>query len=53
MEKLSLDLTILMPAFNEEEIIPEVVTKVQEIMAPLDYQYEILVVDDGSADFNC
>ena len=50
MEKLTLDLTVLMPAYNEEEIISGVVVKIREILAPLNYQYEILVVDDGSDD---
>ena len=50
MEKITLDLTILIPAYNEEAILPAVVANVQEVMGTLDYQYEILVIDDGSLD---
>lgn len=50
MEELSLDLTILIPAYNEDKVIGEVVTRVQDVLSKLSYQYEILVVNDGSDD---
>lgn len=45
-----MDLTILIPAYNEEEVIPVVIGQIQEVLVTLDYQYEILVIDDGSDD---
>jgi len=50
MEKFALDLTILMPAYNEEAVIPEVISRIEDVMSMLDLKYEILVVDDGSDD---
>jgi len=50
MEKFALDLTILMPAYNEEAVIPEVISRIEDVMSMLDFKYEILVVDDGSDD---
>ena len=39
--------TILLPAYNEVEALPEVLTALSPIMTP---EVEILVVDDGSTD---
>ena len=50
MEDLSLDLTILIPAYNEEGVIGEVVAQIQDLLSQLDYSYEVLVVNDGSDD---
>ena len=40
------DVTIIIPAYNEEEGIADVITELKE----LSRNYEILVVDDGSTD---
>ena len=40
--------TIVVPVYNEAENIPHFVTAVDEAMAGLPYDYEILFVDDGS-----
>jgi len=48
MEKI--DVTIVLPAFNEEEAIVKVIDDVHSAMANTSYQYEILVVDDESTD---
>lgn len=42
------DLTIVMPAYNEERYIHEAISNVYQ--AKLDMRYEILVIDDGSSD---
>ena len=47
---VSTGLTIIIPAYNEERGIGPVVEKVRDAMDAADCQYEILVVDDGSAD---
>jgi glycosyltransferase involved in cell wall biosynthesis len=46
----STGLTIVIPAFNEERGITPVVEQVRSAMESADQPYEILVVDDGSAD---
>ncbi|MAG58805.1 MAG: glycosyl transferase family 2 [Planctomycetes bacterium] len=44
------DVTILLPAYNEEEAITPVIEEVRETMGGVDGTYEILVVDDCSTD---
>jgi len=41
-------LSIIIPAFNEEQTIDEVIEKIRKVKFPIDY--EILVVNDGSTD---
>ena len=43
-------LTVLIPAYDEEPVIGRVVEDVQEVLDTTSLAYEILVVDDGSAD---
>lgn len=43
-------LTILLPAFNEEQAIERVLEEIVGAMAREDVRYEILVVDDASTD---
>lgn len=42
-------LSILVPSYNEEGSLPELVARLREVAAPF-APYEILVVDDGSRD---
>lgn len=42
--------SIIIPAFNEGEIIGSVVRRIREVLDANGQTYEILVVDDGSAD---
>ncbi len=46
----TLDVTVLLPAFNEESAIETVIEDVQNAMKSTAYRYEILVVDDASTD---
>jgi glycosyltransferase involved in cell wall biosynthesis len=46
----STGLTVVIPAYNEERGIGLVVQQVREAMEAAEERYEILVVDDGSAD---
>ena len=41
-----LDVTIIIPAYNEEEGITDIITQLKELSG----NYEILVVDEGSTD---
>jgi glycosyltransferase involved in cell wall biosynthesis len=42
--------TIIIPAMDEESIIGQVVQDVRQVMVQTDFDFEILVVDDGSSD---
>jgi dolichol-phosphate mannosyltransferase len=39
---------ILLPAFNEEESLPRLLPKVAKFCEDANYDYEIVVVNDGS-----
>ncbi len=43
-------ITIIIPAYNEERTIGKTISSIQEVMDSLGAKYEIVVVDDGSAD---
>ncbi len=46
----SVAVSVVIPAYNEEEAILPVLTDVSAALEPLDRTYEIVVVDDGSTD---
>lgn len=50
MAKLSVKLSVLMPAYNEEAIIYENALEAARQICPLADDYELLVIDDGSSD---
>jgi len=41
---------ITIPAYNEERTLPHVLKEIKEVMDNTEYQYEIIVVNDGSSD---
>lgn len=43
-------LSVVIPAFNEEERLPQTLAQVEDYLAHMPYRSEILVVDDGSLD---
>lgn len=45
-----MDLTIVVPAYNEEESIPHLVKWIERVMAECSLSYELLFIDDGSSD---
>jgi len=45
-----MELSIVIPVFNEEENIAPLVHEIERVLAPLQKSYEIVVVDDGSKD---
>ncbi len=46
----NVEVSVVIPAFNEEEAIVPVLQELKHIMQATSYRYEILVVDDGSSD---
>ena len=50
MPKTSLELSIVIPVLNEEQSLPHLMEKLQEILQGLVNEYEIIFVDDGSTD---
>jgi len=47
---VSIELSVVVPVYNEEENIPELHRRLAAVLAPLVRSYEIVFVDDGSAD---
>jgi glycosyltransferase involved in cell wall biosynthesis len=45
-----LDISVVVPVLNEEESLPSLHQKLTEALAGSGYSYEIIIVDDGSAD---
>jgi len=43
-------LSVVVPMFNEEAVIPAFVDRLRPVLDGLDVQYEVVAVDDGSAD---
>jgi len=44
------EISIIIPLFNEEESIPELLRWIEEVMSGYKKSYEIILVDDGSTD---
>jgi glycosyltransferase involved in cell wall biosynthesis len=49
-DRESLQLSVVLPAYNEEQSIEDVITKVRAAVEPLGLTHEILVIDDSSTD---
>ncbi|KAF5068331.1 Dodecaprenyl-phosphate galacturonate synthase [anaerobic digester metagenome] len=45
-----MDLSVLVPLYNEEESLPELCAWIERVMLENNYSYEIILVDDGSND---
>ena len=50
MDNTDLNVSIIIPAFNEEESIIEVIDRIKKAWCDSGLPYEIIVVDDGSTD---
>ena len=44
------DLSIVISLYNEEESLPELITWIEKVATEQAYNYEIILVDDGSTD---
>ncbi len=45
-----MDLSIVIPLFNEEESLPHLMEWIERVMHANNYSYEVIMVDDGSTD---
>ncbi len=45
-----MDITIVIPLFNEDESLPELAAWIDRVMAANHYSYEVIMIDDGSTD---
>mgnify|MGYP000854151178 CR=1 FL=1 len=45
-----MDLSIVIPFYNEQESIPELIDWIEKVMKENQYSYEIVLIDDGSSD---
>lgn len=50
MENMETEITVIIPAYNEEKGIGEVIDKIKDAMENVRASYEIIVIDDGSTD---
>jgi len=49
-EQQNLDISVVVPLFNEEESLPELHDWIVRVMETHNYRYEIIFVNDGSSD---
>lgn len=47
---MDIEISVIVPIFNEEESIPEMRRRIVEELAPLGKVFEVIFVDDGSSD---
>lgn len=47
---MKVDVSIVVPAFNEAESLPELLSQIHDAMEPTGRTWEVIVVDDGSTD---
>jgi glycosyltransferase involved in cell wall biosynthesis len=45
-----MDITVVVPLYNEEESLPELEAWIRRVMEENNYSYEVIMVDDGSTD---
>ena len=45
-----MDLSIVIPLYNEEESLPELSAWIEKVMRENDFSYEVIMIDDGSTD---
>ena len=46
----NIDLSIVIPLFNEQEVIPFLIEELNKVGVTLSKKYEVILVDDGSTD---
>lgn len=46
----ALDVSVIVPVYNEEESLPHLISELHRALRPSGFSYELVLVDDGSAD---
>lgn len=49
-DKLDMDVSIIIPIYNEEETLPHLVDRVSEVMKDTGLKWELVLINDGSKD---
>jgi dolichol-phosphate mannosyltransferase len=49
-ENSKMDISVVVPVYNEEENLPVLIPQIAEVLKPLGKTYEMIFVDDGSKD---
>ncbi len=47
---MSVELSVVVPIYNEQESVPELIARLHEALAGVVRSYEVILVDDGSSD---
>jgi glycosyltransferase involved in cell wall biosynthesis len=50
MDKKIMNISVVVPAYNEVESLPELTRWIKEVMQKHSFTYEIIIIDDGSND---
>lgn len=50
MERKSVNISVVIPLYNEEESLPELTSWIKKVMKENHFSYEVLFIDDGSTD---
>jgi len=45
-----MDISVIVPAFNEDESLPELCAWIDKVMRTNSFSYEVIIIDDGSTD---
>lgn len=45
-----MDISVVVPLYNEEESLPELFAWIERVMKAHDFSYEVIFVNDGSTD---
>ena len=48
-----MDISVVIPLYNEEESLPELFAWIQRVMDANHFSYEVIFVNDGSTDHSC
>ncbi|HRS19397.1 MAG TPA: glycosyltransferase family 2 protein [Bacteroidales bacterium] len=49
-EKMQIEVSVIIPIYNEQEIIPELYSRLQKSVSKISQNYELIFVNDGSKD---
>ncbi len=50
IELSPIELSLVIPAFNEQEVVPELLRRIEPAMRLTNKSFEVLIIDDGSTD---